>query len=82
MVYDLPVMSGPIISRSIEALAANKKCFLRTLGQKDDFLPAFEASFNAKKEGQIASWVKGQTGATDRITHYLDNHPSIQERLQ
>ena len=82
MVYDLPVMSGPNISRSIEALAANKKGFLRTLSQKDDFFLVFEASFNAKKEGAIASWVKGQTGATDRITHYLDNHPSIQERLQ
>ena len=82
MVYDLSVMSGPNISRSIETLAANKKGFLRTLGQKDDFFSVLEASFNAKKEGAIASWVKGQTGATDRITHYLDNHPSIQERLQ
>ncbi|MEC8835583.1 MAG: glycosyltransferase N-terminal domain-containing protein, partial [Bacteroidota bacterium] len=69
MVYDLPVMSGPNISRSIETLAANKKGFLRTLGQKDDFFSVLEASFNAKKEGVIASWVKGQTGATDRITH-------------
>lgn len=82
MVYDLPVISGLNISRSIEALAANKKGFLRTLGQKDVFFSVLEASFNTKKEGAIASWVKGQTGATDRITRYLDNHPSIQERLQ
>ena len=63
MVYDLPVMSGNI-SRSIEALAANKG-FLRTLSQKDDFFQSL-VSFNAK-EGAIASWVKGQTGATDKL---------------
>ena len=82
MVYDIPVISGPNLSRSMEALTANKMGFLRTLNQKDDFFLALEASFNAKKESSIASWVKGQTGATNRITQYLDNHPSIQERLQ
>jgi 3-deoxy-D-manno-octulosonic-acid transferase len=82
MVYDIPVISGPNLSRSMEALTANKMGFLRTLNQKDDFFPALEALFNAKKESSIASWVKGQTGATNRITQYLDNHPSIQERLQ
>lgn len=80
MVYDLHVISGPNISRSIEALSASKMGFLRTLGQRDDILPVLETLFNTKKEGAITSWVKCQTGATDRITDYLTNHPSIQER--
>ena len=82
MVYDLPVISGPNISRSMEALRANKKGFLRTLDQRDGFLPILESLTITIKEGEIKSWVMGQTGANDRITDYLDNHLSIQERLQ
>ena len=81
MVYDIPVISGPNISRSMEALMANEKGFLRILGQSDDFLPALESSINAKNDGAITSWIKKQTGATNRIIDYLSKHPSIQERL-
>ena len=82
MVYNIPVISGPNLSRSPEALRASGNGFLQVVEQGGDFLHVLETSMNMNSGRAIASWVKEQTGASEIIIDYLEKHPSIKERLQ